>query len=123
MAIFHAGKDIENRSWQTRHTIGTIAIHASSNADSVDALPKGVPRPELDVLTRGAIIGVVDVVRVIRDSRSRWFEGPLGWVLSNPRRLTKPIASSGRLGLWSMDVRIERRIKKQLGRRFRTARE
>jgi hypothetical protein len=26
-AIFCAGKDIENRSWKNRHTMGTIAIH------------------------------------------------------------------------------------------------
>ena len=119
-AIFHAGKDIENRSWRNKYSIGTIAIHASGNADSIDALPARVRRPEADALVRGAIIGLVDVVRIVERSRSRWFNGPLGWVLTNPRRLSKPIACTGRLGLWPLTRVLERRVEDQLGRQRTT---
>jgi hypothetical protein len=116
--VFHAGKDIENRSWRNRHTIGTIAIHASGNADSIDALPTSVRRPEKEVLVRRAIIGVVDVVKVVEQSRSRWFIGPLGWVLKNPRRLRVLFA-----GLWKMPRPMERRVEAQLARPARTHRK
>ena len=119
-AIFNAGKDIENRSWRNRHTIGTIVIHASGTADPVDELPRNVRRPEKEALVRGAIIGIVDVVKVVERSRSQWFNGPLGWVLKNPRRLGDPIPCTGRLGLWKMTSRMERRLDIQLGPRGRT---
>lgn len=116
-AIFHAGKDIENRSWRNRHTIGTIAIHVSGNADPIDRLPRNVRRPEKHVLVRGAIIGVVDVVKVVQRSRSRWFQGPLGWVLKNPRRLRDAIPCTGGLGLWKMTRNTQRKLEAELGRR------
>ncbi len=78
-AIFHAGKNIKNRTWTNRHVTGTIAIHAGCKVDCVDDLPRGVKRPGTGELVRGAIIGVIDVAAVVRRSRSKWFNGPLGW--------------------------------------------
>jgi hypothetical protein len=113
-AIFHAGKDIENRSWRTSHTVGTIAVHASTGVDPLERLPKGVRCPDRHELVRSAIIGVVDVVAVVAKSRSRWFyRGQQGWVLRNPRLLRKPIACSGKLGLWHLPPVVERRIQRQ----------
>jgi len=116
-AIIHAGKNIENRSWQNRYTIGTIAIHASKGVLPVDELPPRVRRPQPDELVRSAIIGIVDVVDVVENHRSRWFKGPLGWVLKDPRPLEKPIECKGALGLWELPRSIERRIMRQLQRR------
>jgi hypothetical protein len=90
-AIIHAGKDIENRNWSNRHCHGTIAIHASKRAPAVHALPRGVRCPDDEELVRGAIVGVVDIVGIVERHRSRWLEGPIGWVLRNPRALRAPI--------------------------------
>jgi hypothetical protein len=116
-AIIHAGKDIENRGWTNRHVAGTIAIHAGSGLDPLDELPRGAKTPRSDDLVRGAIIGVVDIVGVVKRHRSKWFSGPLGWLLQNPRPLPKPIRYSGRLGLWRIPPAIERTIAQQLGAR------
>jgi hypothetical protein len=114
-AILYAGKDIENRSWTNRHVIDTIAIHAGYGVDPLEELPRGVKIPSNEDLVRGAIIGVVDVVDVVDRHRSKWFSGPLGWVLRNPRRLKKPIFCKGSLGLWHLPQEAQDKIKRQLG--------
>jgi hypothetical protein len=43
-------------------------------------------------LVRGAIVGVVDVVDCVDKHKSKWFGGPVVFVLKNPRPLKKPIA-------------------------------
>lgn len=121
-AIICAGKDIENRSWTNRHATGTVAIHAGTGLDSLNELPRGVKRPGPEDLIHGAIIGVVDIVRVVRKGRSKWFSGPLGWVLRNPRRLLKPIRCPGRLGLWRLPPRVRHAIDQQLTSRRRAPR-
>lgn len=101
-AIIHAGKDIENRSWQAvNHGLrqrGRIAIHAAKGMsreeyeDARDTINEicamapdvGVRCPEARDLLRGGIIGTVDVVDVVTDSDSSWFFGPRGLVLRNP---------------------------------------
>jgi hypothetical protein len=113
-AIVCAGKDIENRSWANRHVTGTIAIHAGFGLDSLDELPRGVRRPITAELVHGAIVGVVDVVGVVRRHRSKWFRGPLGWKLQNPRALRRPIRCKGRLGLWIVSLKLQRAIQRQL---------
>jgi len=116
-AIVHAGQDVENRSWTNRYAIGTIAIHAGYGVDPLEKLPRGVKKPGENELMRGAIIGVVDVVDIVDRHRSKWFIGPLGWVLRNPRPLRRPIFCKGRLGLWQLPQRAQGEITRQLGRR------
>jgi hypothetical protein len=116
-AIFNAGKDVENRSWQNQHSIGTIAIHAGLGRDDLHLLPSRVRRPSNEELVQGAILGVVDVVNVVERHRSKWFHGPLGWVLENPRALQRPIPYGGTLGLWVVPERIERAVRRQLRKR------
>jgi hypothetical protein len=113
-AILHAGKDIENRSWTNRYVTGTIAIHAGYGVDSLENLPRGAKKPRPEDLVRGAIVGVVDVVGVVRGRRSKWFIGPLGWLLRNPRPLIRPIPCKGRLGLWPIPRRVREEIARQL---------
>ena len=116
-AIFNAGKDIENRGyrpWQDRDHTETIAIHAASRKDNLELLPRGLNRPKPEELATGAIIGVVDVVNVVDHHRSRWFTGPWGWVLRNPRALRRPVPCTGARRLWEVPPRVARAIRRQL---------
>jgi hypothetical protein len=38
-------------------------------------------------LQLGGIIGQVELVDIVTQSRSPWFHGPYGWVLTRPRAL------------------------------------
>ena len=94
--ILHAGKDIENRTWRTRYR-GPLLIHAGK---SIDAAYR---REDCDGMDFGGIVGVVDLLDCVEASDSRWFTGPVGWVLGNPRDLPF-LASRGRQGLWRPNI-------------------
>ena len=110
-AILHAGKDIENRSRRFSFR-GRLWIHASKGLgvqEYEDAawscqlcigLSSDATVPEFDDLTRGAIIGSVEVVDCVHYSTSPWFFGPWGLELRNPLPLAEPVACAGRLGIW-----------------------
>jgi hypothetical protein len=95
-AILYGGKTIENRTWPTQ-VRGTIALHAgrSMEPSDVEAFFKFIEerslsgpwlsRESAELLPRGAIVGLVDIVDCVRTSTSPWFEGPFGFVLGNPR--------------------------------------
>lgn len=112
-AILFAGKDIENRTWRT-HYRGPLAIHAGARIESDAELPRRVSSPDSDDLVRSAILGVVDLVEVVEKSRSRWFDGPFGFVLRNPRPLSRPVSCKGRLGLWEPTPSQLRRVREGL---------
>jgi len=114
-AIIHVGKDIENRSWRT-HYRAWVAIHASARPQREWSMPRGVRKPSADKLELGAIVGVARLTDVVDNSRSKWFEGPVGWVLETPRELRQPIAVKGRLGLWTVPPTIAAQITRQLGK-------
>lgn len=93
-AIMFAGKDIENRSWQAvSHLLnlrGEIALHASSFMSKRDYEEAaefmgsiGVECPPAIDLQRGGIVGVVEIIDVVKESLSPWFFGPRGLVLAN----------------------------------------
>ncbi|MBV6487620.1 MAG: hypothetical protein GHHEDOFH_01567 [Pseudorhodoplanes sp.] len=107
-AIIHAGKDIENRSWQAvNHGLrvrGRIAIHAAKGLarceyeDASEFMASiGVTCPPAADLLRGGIVGSVEVIDVVKDSESQWFFGPRGLVLRNPESCAF-IPASGALG-------------------------
>lgn len=94
-AIIHAGKDIENRSWQAvNHGLkirGRVAIHASKGMTQSEYYDTanfmrglGIECPLAADLLYGGIIGSVEVVDVVKESTSPWFFGPRGLVLANP---------------------------------------
>lgn len=94
-AIMHAGKDIENRSWQAvakgSFNPRRVAVHAARGmtqqeyADAVDFMSRfDVVCPAPADLARGGVIGAVDVIDIVRQSSSQWFTGPRGLVLRNP---------------------------------------
>ena len=114
--IVHGYKDIENRSWATRYRV-TLLIQASAGRPtknkmrelSLFARKRGVELPE--EFERGGIVGMVELEDCITNSRSKWFEGPVGWVLSKPKRI-KFIPLKGQLGLFDPP----RKLLRQLGR-------
>ena len=98
-------KDVENRTWSTRHR-GPFLVHASKKV--IDAKEMSRVRSQLarkgivlpDDLQRGGIVGVVTLVDCIQraDVRwwkrgraaqhdSEWFEGPYGFILEDARPL------------------------------------
>ena len=116
-AIFHAGKDVENRTWTTNHR-GPLGIYAAKGAANYGVIAQfirqlGYTPPTLAELRDrgmvGAIVGTVDLVGEKTDSP--WYLGDHrghGWHLSNPVALDTPIAATGRLGLWDFDLEVGR---------------
>jgi hypothetical protein len=112
--IVQGFKDIENRTWRTRYR-GTLLIQASAGLPARRALEemrlfarkRGVDLPE--DFDRGGIVGTVQLDDCVTSSRSKWFEGPVGWVLSKPKRLPF-IPLKGRLGLFDPPQEIVRRL-------------
>lgn len=107
-AIIYFDKDVENRTWQAvSHGLkicGRIAIHAAKGlgkaeyqeaAEFIDSL--GWTCPAASALRRGGIIGSVEVVDVVREYDSRWFFGPRGLILRDPRPCTF-VPAVGKLG-------------------------
>lgn len=120
-AIIHAGKNIENRSWRT-HYRGTVAIHASKNMtrweyeEAKDYLPRRARKelPAFEDMPKGAILGVVELVDCVTESKSRWFGGTFGFVFKHPVAI-KPITCTGALGFWEVPPAIARKLKKLVG--------
>ncbi len=119
-AIIYAGKDIENRSaaaiQKGRMICKRIAIHASKGmtrdeyedgrnyiADVLfrKGIGGSVPRPE--ELVRGALIGSVSVVGIVKQSDSLWWMGPRGLVLQDPCAWTHPHPCVGDLGYFDLE--------------------
>jgi hypothetical protein len=66
-----------------------------------------------DELPTGAIVGSVEIVDCIQNSKSKWaIRGQWHWILKNPRALARPIPFKGALGF----IRVPDRILK--GARF-----
>ena len=113
--IVNGFKDIENRSWATRYR-GQLLIQASAGLPSKPKLEqsrsfarkRGVELPEEFEI--GGIVGMVQLEDCVTRSRSKWFEGPVGWVLSKPKKLPF-VAMKGRLGLFDPPRTIVKRLE------------
>ena len=113
-AIIHARKDVENRDWSTDYR-GPLLIHAGKENHAYDKMPPRVRQPKLDDLTYSAIIGIVDLVGVVKEHSSKWRgETQYAWVLANPRPLKKPIHAKGKLGLWKPEPQLTQKVRRQL---------
>jgi hypothetical protein len=93
-------KRVENRSWRSNYR-GPLLIHAGARwvDEPVERIERRhgieVPRD----LPRGGIVGIVDLVDIVRSIDDPFFTGPLGWVFANARTLPfRPWP--GRLGLF-----------------------
>jgi hypothetical protein len=120
--IVHGFKDIENRTWATRYR-GPLLIQASAQRVSkmkmeeirVFARKRKVELP--DDFELGGIVGMVRLEDCVDASKSKWFEGPIGWVLSKPKRLPF-VPLKGQLGLFDPPAKVLRKLglKKPGGR-------
>ena len=108
--IIRGRKDVENRSWRTRHR-GPLLIHAGVGADTEYFEEFDVS----DDVVRGAIIGVVELVECTKKVSSDWHgRGNWGWYLARPHRFKKPIPMKGRLGLFEVPGTILSQLPKAL---------
>lgn len=112
-------KDIDNRDWPTKFR-GRIYVHAgkefdgesyihmSDFPDNYDPIAVEAMHEKIHLISRspylGAIIGEVDIVGCVSDSKSPWFTGPYGFVLANPVLYEKPIPCKGRLRFFHPDI-------------------
>lgn len=110
-AIFHAGKDIENRSWSTSFR-GELAVHAT-RIQSGWQFPPGIAVPPEQDLVLGSVIGLVEIVDVVNRSCSRWFTGPRGFVLRNPQLLASPVPCPGNQGIWELPPWIHQAVRER----------
>ncbi|WP_223480316.1 MULTISPECIES: ASCH domain-containing protein [unclassified Pseudomonas] len=92
--IIHGGKDIENRSWHTKHR-GRFLVHASkgmtlkeyADAAAFADLECGVKIPPFNDLQRGGIIGSVFLADSRDSSLSPWYMGEKAFLLVAPAPL------------------------------------
>lgn len=112
--IIHAGKPVENRIWSPPAAlIGKhFAIHAGKKWDQEAAEDIAC---QVDILnlppdaTDEGIVAIVKLERVVRGKwdpnspdpiiSSEWFNGPVGWVLSDVVGI-EPVPCRGARGLW-----------------------
>lgn len=110
-AIVHAGKDVENRTWQT-HYRGSLLIHAGSALDRTGSerlAEMAIEVPSARDLLRGAVIGCVEIMDCVLSAPSPWaIDGMWHWVLANPRPVDPPVTCPGRLGLWQPSLAVIR---------------
>ena len=108
--IFKAGKDIENRDWPTKIR-GRVLIHAAkgcTQAECHDALDfaesaSGIRyTANLKTIERGGIVGSVEIIDCVSESKSPWFVGRYGFVLRDPKPLPFFIPWKGRLGFFDI---------------------
>jgi hypothetical protein len=112
-------KNVENRTWKLPEGFQLpqrIYIHASKRDDPIEAVldmcVKKIGLPFMMVmhmsspmLGRGAIIGEVDIVDCIQDSKSPWaVPGQYHFVLANPKAYKVPIPCRGKLGFFEPDI-------------------
>src|SRR5215472_14267276 len=119
--ILHAGKDVENRDWPTNFR-GTVYVHASkwwkhfdieqdvsSTAAMLDDRDIRVGKTLRTSDMRpfgGCIVGTVDIVGCVRESRSPWFFWDYGFVLAKPIAFANPIPCKGALGLFTQPTDV-----------------
>lgn len=109
-AIIYQGKDIENRTWAPDYH-GPLLIHAAKGMTKGEyqaamtwmawKINDCQAMPEISILPRGGIIGIVTMVGCVSESDSKWFTGPYGFVLKDPRPLPF-IPYTGQLGFFEV---------------------
>jgi hypothetical protein len=111
--IANSYKDIENRDWQPKNPglrfRGEFLIHTGKKFDGKpeiwnwEAISEEVDmdiRPP-DEWKLGGIVGIAEIVDVVRDHSSPWFFGPVGLVIRNARPLNfMPVR--GQLGFFDV---------------------
>lgn len=128
------GKLVENRTWPPpRSLLGQrIAIHAGAKKpDPAWGLPPGAAEllgdlyalPRSAILCTARVVGALDLRRgrvlvgdLSLDARdrtrlwtldsSRWWVGPVGWLLDDVRACARHVPCKGAMGLWTVPAPI-----------------
>jgi len=123
-AVIHAGKNIENRSWNT-HLRGRVAVHAARSmtwaeyedgCEFIRSINRGIRIPAYEDMVRGAIVGTVEIVDCVQKSDSPWYCGKYGFVLARPQALPTPIPCKGALGFWDVPEDIAKKLGQKAGK-------
>ena len=103
-AILYAGKDIENREWFT-HFRGRVLIHVGKRYDiqGSDFIRNMFHITIPSDLPLGGVIGSVEIVDCVTQSKSKWFFGKHGFVLSNPQKMDF-FPCRGQLGFFKVEI-------------------
>jgi hypothetical protein len=127
-AILELGKDIENRTWfPPRDEVGEwLAIHGGvvprsgraylevlhdlAELEARGLAPRGTP---LSSVWRPGIVALARLEDTVSESSSRWFHGPVGWVLADVVKLPEPIRIPGAQGLWPVPDPVVRILRRQ----------
>lgn len=126
-AIMSLGKVIENRDWDTCFR-ASDAIHAAKGMTRYEvaeaclfishiihgAQNRIVEIPKYEELTRGAIIGTIEMVDGVTESDSLWFQGANGFVVKNRQHIVPVIPCQGALGLWDVPHEIALRLEEAI---------
>lgn len=105
--IMAGHKTIENRTWRTRK-LGPMVIHAAKSRTGVAGnvlwlRNHGIDCPDADALDYGCIVGLIRVETCLDMSEvepGMFVEGPVCWVLKEPRAIERPIPYKGQQGLF-----------------------
>ena len=103
--ITQGSKDIENRSWPTKYR-GQFLVHASLRLDKKACLDHGLDPSKLQT---GGVVGIAEIADCVQRHRSKWFEGPYGFVLKNRHGLPF-VKWTGALGLRNAPTGLLTRI-------------
>ena len=103
--IVSGSKNIENRTWSTRYR-GALLIHASLNVNGRECRRYGLDPANLET---GGVVGFAEIVDCVTKHKSKWFEGPVGFVLRRRKKLPF-VAWKGTLGLRDAPKRLLRRL-------------
>lgn len=107
--IVNGLKDVENRNWATEHR-GWLLIHASKHRMARDDWAylrdtcriNGLPIPTEADVNLGGVVGMAWLQDCVTEDSSQWFDGPIGWILTNTQPLPfHPV--NGRLSLFEID--------------------
>lgn len=124
-AIVSGPKDVENRSWPTRHR-GRLLIHAGTSpawaTDEAFALLRPHGCPGAPLLVRGHIVGVCDVIECVSLNMVARFwphaidfaSGPHCWCLANRRAFRNPVPCAGRQRLWAVEPELSDAIEHEI---------
>lgn len=98
-------KDIENRTWSTKHR-GPLVIHAAKTLDReglrwVEGTFHDIELPRIYAV--GGIVWVVNLDGIVRASPSPWFFGPVGLQMSGGYPVDF-VPYRGQLGLFDIDM-------------------
>lgn len=99
--ILHHGKDVENRTWETRFR-GRVLVHTGKKPDcSMGELREEYPQC---IATLGCLVGSVQIIGCDKtNTGNRWeMEGQFHFRLANPVAFKMPIPFVGALGFFDV---------------------